>query len=165
MFVGGTHFGGWGARGQTTSYDYIAPIRESGARNPKYTVAEGISEFLRENQTQRAEGGPCELQGAPKDLFGGVRVGPVGTRFVFLDNTDPKNSISGKVTVLPGKITKPAGPIYNLDQNGNRVLINADTATMETNGIAPFDVNYELAALGAKVLVIPPGKTAAEGVW
>ena len=39
MFVGGTEFGGWGARGQTTTYDYNAPIREWGARGAKYLVA------------------------------------------------------------------------------------------------------------------------------
>ena len=167
MFVGGTHFGGWQARGQTTTYDYNAPIREWGARGAKYAVAEGVNQFIRENQTQllRANGGPCELQGAPTNLFGGVRVGPDGTRFVFLDNTDPKNPVAGKVTVVPGKIVKPSGPIYNIDQDGNRVLIKTDDAVAESATIPPFDVDYDLAPLGAKVLVIPPGKTPAEGVW
>lgn len=167
MFVGGTHFGGWQARGQTTTYDYNAPVRESGARGEKYTVAEGINQFISENESQllRANGGPCELQGATTNLFGGVRVGPDGTRFVFLDNTDPKNSISGKVTVMPGKIVKPGDPIYNIDQDGNHVLIKTDDAISQTNTIPPFDMDYDLAALGAKVLVIPPGKTPAEGVW
>jgi hypothetical protein len=167
MFVGGTHFGGWQARGQTTTYDYNAPIREWGARGAKYLAAEGINQFIRENEAQllRANGGPCELQGAPTNVFGGVRVGPDGTRFVFLDNTDPKNPVSGKVTVAPGKIVKPGGPIYNIDQDGNRVLIKTEDAVAESATIPPFDVDYELASLGAKVLVIPPGKTPAEGVW
>jgi hypothetical protein len=167
MFVGGTHFGGWGARGQTTTYDYNAPIREWGACGPKYAVAEGINQFIRENEAQlvRAGGGPCELQDAPENLFGGVRVGPDGTRFVFFANTDPKKSVSGKVTLVPGTIVKPSEPIYNIDQNGDRVLIKDDHAIVQSVEIPPFDVNYELAALGAKVLVIPPGKTSAEGVW
>jgi len=167
MFVGGTEFGGWGARGQTTTYDYNAPIREWGARGEKYLVAEGVNQFIRENETQllRANGGPCELQGSPTNLFGGVRVGPDGTRFVFLDNTDPKNPVAGKVTVMPGNIVKPSGPIYNIDQDGNRVLIKTDDAVAQTNTIPPFEVTYDLAALGAKVLVIPPDKTPAEGVW
>ena len=94
-----------------------------------------------------------------------MRVGPDGTRFVFLDNTDPKNPVTGKVTVVPGKIVKPRGPIYNIDQDGNRVLIKTDDAVAESATIPPFDVDYDLAPLGAKVLVIPPGKTPAEGVW
>ena len=167
MFVGGTHFGGWQARGQTTTYDYNAPIREWGARSEKYAVAEGVNQFIRENEAQllRANGGPCELQGAPTNLFGGVRVGPDGTRFVFLDNTDPRNPVAGKVTVVPGKVVKPSGPIYNIDQDGNLVLIKTDDAVEESKMIPPFDVDYDLAPLGAKVLVIPPGKALAEGVW
>jgi hypothetical protein len=167
MFVGGTEFGGWGARGQTTTYDYNAPIREWGARGAKYLAAEGVNQFIRENETQllRANGGPCELQGAPTNLFGGVRIGPDGTRFVFLDNTDPKNLVAGKVTVVPGKFVKPGEPVYNIDQDGNRVLIKTEDAVGQTNTLPPFEVSYDLAALGAKVLVIPPGKTPAEGVW
>ena len=167
MFVGGTHFGGWQARGQTTTYDYNAPIREWGARGDKYTFAEGVNQFIRENETQllRANGGPCELLGAPTNLFGGVRVSPDGTRFVFLDNTDPKNPVSGKVTVVPGKIVRPSEPIYNIDQDGHHVLIKTDDAVAESATIPPFDLAYDLAQLGAKVLVIPPGKTPAEGVW
>ena len=167
MFVGGTHFGGWQARGQTTTYDYDAPIREWGARGAKYAVAEGVNQFIRENEAQllRANGGPCELEGAPTNLFGGVRIGPDGTHFVFLDNTDPKNPVSGKVTVMPGKVVKPSGPIYNIDQDGNRVLIKADDAVAESATIPPFDVDCDLAPLDAKVLVISPGKAPAEGVW
>ncbi len=167
VFVGGTHFGGWQARGQTTTYDYNAAIREWGARGAKYEAAMGVNQFIRENEAQllRAEGGPCELRGGPTNLFGGVRVGPDGTRFVFLTSTDPKNPVSGKVTFVPGNIARSAGPIYNTDQEGNRVLIKTGEAAAQSTNLPPFDVDYELAALGAKVLVIPPGKTAAEGVW
>jgi len=167
MFVGGTHFGGWGARGQTTTYDYNAAIREWGALSPKYYVAKGVNEFVRENESRlvRAQGGPCELKGAPASLFGGVRVSPDGTRFVFLHNTDPKNPISGKVTVIPGKIAQPDGPAYNYDQEGNKVLVeNAGTKSATAN-VPSFEMDYSLADLGAKVLVIPPGKTPAEGTW
>jgi hypothetical protein len=167
MFTGGTHFGGWGARGQTTTYDYNAAIREWGALSPKYYAAKGVNEFVRDHASRlvRAEGGPCELQGAPASLFGGVRVATDGTRFVFLQNTDAKNPVSGKVTIVPGKITRPAGPIYNIDQEGNRVLMRTNDADSDTATIPPFEVDYSLADLGTKVLVIPPGKTPAEGVW
>lgn len=169
MFTGGTHFGGWGARGQTTTYDYNAAIREWGALGPKYYVAKGVNEFVRDHASRlvRAEGGPCELQGAPASLFGGVRVAPDGTRFVFLHNTDAKKTVSGKVTVVPGNITRPAGPIYNYDQEGKRVLVHTNDAGANAGAatIPPFEVDYALADLGAQVLVIPPGKTAAEGVW
>ncbi|HEY8961355.1 MAG TPA: beta-galactosidase [Luteolibacter sp.] len=167
MFVGGTHFGGWGARGQTTTYDYNAAIREWGSVSPKYFVAKGVNEFLREHAAHlaRAEGGPCELQGAPASLFGGVRVAPDGTRFVFLHNTDAKNPVSGKATVVPGKIAQSSGPIYNYDQEGNRVLVKTADGDSGAAPLPSFEVEYALADLGAKVLVIPPGKTPAEGTW
>ena len=167
MFVGGTHFGGWGARGQTTTYDYNAAIREWGALSPKYFVAKGVNEFIHEEGASlvRAEGGPCELRGAPASLFGGVRIAPDGTRFVFLHNTDPKNPISGKVTVVPGKIARSGGPIYNYDQEGNRVLVQTAEAESGAATVPPFEVDYALADLGAKVLVIPPGRVPAEGTW
>ncbi len=167
MFVGGTHFGGWGARGQTTTYDYNAAIRESGALGPKYFVAKGVNQFVRENENQliHSKGGPCELQGAPSNVFGGVRVSPDGTRFVFLHNTDAENPVSGKVTVVPGKPSQHSEPVYNYDQEGNRVLVETRDADSQIASIAPFEVEYALADLGAKVLVIPPGKTPAEGTW
>ena len=169
MFVGGTHFGGWGARGQTTTYDYNAAIREWGAPGPKYYVAKGVNEFVRDHAPRlvRAEGGPCELRGAPASLFGGVRIAPDGTRFVFLHNTDARNPVSGKITVVPGKIAPASGQAYNYDQEGNRVLVRTkdDGAEAGSAPVPPFEVDYALADLDAKVLVIPPGKTAAEGVW
>lgn len=167
MFVGGTHFGGWQARGQTTTYDYNAPIREWGARGEKYTVAQGINQFIQENEAQllRARGGPCELRGASTNVFGGVRVGPDGTRFVFVHNTDPKNPTAGKVTVVPGSTVNPVEPVYNIDQDGNRVLIRTEDAVAKAATIPPFELDYDLAPLGAKVLVIAPGKTPPEGVW
>jgi hypothetical protein len=45
MFVGGTHFGGWSARGQTTTYDYNAAISPSQPRPPLYCVC--VSRRLR----------------------------------------------------------------------------------------------------------------------
>jgi beta-xylosidase len=172
MFFGGTHFAGWGARGMTTSYDYNAPIRENGGLSPKYYVAQQIGEFLQVYGTKlmQSQGGPCELdtdgKPAPKNLFGGVRIAPDGTKFVFLHNTDDKKSLSGKVTIAPGKISATHEPIYNINQHGEKVLIKTDDEhQVESISIPSFDVNYQLADLDAKILVIPPGKTAAEGEW
>jgi len=167
MFVGGTNFGGWGARGQTTTYDYNAAIREWGSPGAKYFVAKGVNQFVRENERQllHAKGGSCELKGAPSHLFGGVRVSPDGTRFVFLHNTDPEKPVTGKVTVVPGKISRPSEPVYNYDQEGNRVLVETRDGGSQAPAIDPFEVEYDLPDLAAKVLVIPPGKSPADGIW
>lgn len=167
VFVGGTHFGNWGSRGQTTTYDYNAAIHESGIPGAKYDVARGVAQFVRENEAQlvRAEGGPCEIKDAPPNLFGGLRVGPDGTRFVFLLNNDPKQAASGRATLIPGQMAKPTGPIYNIDQNNQKEQIQVEETGPAAANLPPFEVAYELAPLGAKCLVIPPGKTAAEGTW
>lgn len=169
MFFGGTHFAGWGARGMTTSYDYNAAIRENGALGPKYYAAKAIGEFIGtfEPQLTRSEGGPCAMgEGAPKSLFGGIRIANDGTKFIFLHNTDPNQPISGKVKLLPGKISKPLEPIFNINQNGEKVLI-------ETNGprdtdslnIESFEVAYDLPALDTKILVVRPGGSISDGEW
>ena len=167
MFVGGTHFGDWGARGQTTSYDYNAGIHEWGSRGPKYAVAQGVAEFLRDNGSKlvRAEGGPCKLDGSAKSLFGGVRVAPDGTRFVFLLNNDPDHPAFGQTTVSPSTFAKPTDPMYNVNQNGKQILIATSSDAPGTLSLPPFKLSYHLGALGAGVLVIPPHKSPAEGVW
>ncbi|MCE8585354.1 beta-galactosidase [Bacteroides fragilis] len=168
MFFGGTHFAGWGARGMTTSYDYNAAIRENGARSDKYFEAKAIGQFIQafEPQLVRSEGGPCAMEGGAKSLFGGVRVAVDGTRFVFLHNTDPKNAIRGKVRLLPGKMNRPATPMYNINQHGEKVLIAAsEAADTDSVIVSPINVSYDLPALGTKVLVIPAGKPETKGEW
>ncbi len=168
MFFGGTHFEGWGARGMTTSYDYNAAIRESGAVGSKYYAAKAIGEFVGkfESKLVRAEGGPCELQNVSKKMFGGVRVAPDGTRFVFLHNTDVQNPMQGTVTLVPGRFPTPTGPMYNINQHGEKVLIKpAEAASSDSSAIPPFSVDFNLPALGARVLVIPPGANPEQGEW
>jgi hypothetical protein len=167
MFVGGTHFAGWGARGQTTTYDYNAPIKENGSLTKKYVVAENIGKFIQcyGGQLMHSKGGLCTIQDAPKSLYGGVRVAADGTRFVFLQNTDPKTNISGVATFVPGRSASVNESSYNIDQNGNKVLIKTASLTSDTTLFQTFKVSYKLNGLGSQVLVIPPGKEAADGVW
>ena len=95
-----------------------------------------------------------------------MRVAVDGTRFVFLHNTDPRKAIKGNVRLLPGKMNTPTQPMYNINQHGEKVLINANNNTeKQTLTLAPIEVTYELPALGSKVLVIPAGKSAKQGKW
>lgn len=95
-----------------------------------------------------------------------MRVAQDGTQFVFLHNTDAGKSSKGSATLLPGKIKLPQEAMYNIDQNGNKVLmqvnanLHGDSLIME-----PITVNYELGPLDTKVLVIPAGKKAKAGTW
>lgn len=168
MFFGGTHFDGWGARGMTTSYDYNAAIRESGASGPKYFAAKEIGDFIQVFQPQlaRSEGGPCQMKDAPKSLFGGVRIASDGTQFVFLHNTDPARPLKGTVTLVPGKMVRPTEPMYNVNQHGEKVLMKADEVNEgDSLTVEPLVVSYDLGAIDTKVLVIPAGKKASKGEW
>lgn len=168
MFFGGTHFDGWGARGMTTSYDYNAAIRENGARSAKYWEAKALGQFIQtyEAQLVRSVGGPCALEGSSEKLFGGVRIAPDGTRFVFLHNTDPKQPSKGKVRLLPGQTDQQAKPMYNINQHGEKVLIAAGQGEQHILADAePIEMNYDLPALGCQVLVIPADKKPSKGSW
>ena len=168
MFFGGTHFDGWGARGMTTSYDYNAAIRENGATSEKYVESKAIGEFIHtyNDQLARSKGGPCLLENAPQSLFGGIRVAEDGTRFIFLHNTDPQQAIKGKVRIIPGKSPKHSDPMYNINQHGEKVLIDAEAEENHNlQNVSPIEVEYELPALGAKVLVLPANSSVKKGTW
>lgn len=167
MFVGGTNFAGWGARGMTTTYDYNAPIRENGSTSEKYEEASEVGTFIHryESALIHSKGGPCAIGNAPKSLFGGVRVAPDGTQFIFLHNNDPKEGISGTATLEPGRKAGETGPMYNIDQDGRKVLVKTGAATGDSSAIDSISVKYNLGPLDTKVLVIPPGKDAASGNW
>ena len=106
------------------------------------------------------------MEGTPEGLFGGVRVAPDETQFIFLHNTNSGKTFKGNATLLPGKIKLPQKAMYNIDQNGHKVLMQAnanlhgDSLTMD-----PITIAYELEPLDTKVLVIPAGKKAKAGTW
>lgn len=168
MYFGGSHFDGWGARGMTTSYDYNAAIRENRATSDKYFESKALGEFLQKYGTllARSEGGPCMLENAPKNLFGGMRVAKDGTRFIFLHNTDSKQPLRGKVKVVPGKLGRQSELMYNINQHGEKVKINAvKSEESRLQEMKPIDVVYDLPALGTKVWVIPAGASDEKGSW
>jgi len=167
VFVGGTHFDGWGARGQTTTYDYNAAIRENGALSSKYYAAQNIGNFIKlyGSKLIQSKGGVCTFSNAPEEIVGGLRVTADGTRFVFIHNNSSKESRAGTTEVKPGK-SQLVQPMYNIDQDGNKVLIagqaKADTALAS---LSTFPINYELAPMETKILIIPPHASPEKGKW
>lgn len=168
MFFGGTHFAGWGARGQTTSYDYNAAIKENGSLTRKYVAAKNIGSFIEKYQHPliHSKGGVCGFEKAPSELAGGVRIAEDGTKFVFLHNSSSKKQIMGTAMVKPGADAASKAPVYNVNQNEEKVLIAIDpTKKNELANEPAFEVTYALNALETKVLIIPPGAKANEGLW
>ena len=67
---------------------------------------------------------------------------------------------------MPGKMNRPATPMYNINQHGEKVLIAAsEAADTDSVTVSPINVSYDLPALGTKVLVIPAGKPETKGEW
>jgi hypothetical protein len=168
MIYGGTNFAGWGARGQTTSYDYNAAIRENGRLSQKYFAAKNIGEFIHKYQQQliHSKGGICSFKNAPNELVGGIRIADDGTRFVFLHNSSEKKMIQGIVTVEPGLNASTEDPVYNINQNAEKILISVDTTRKNKLTSEPsFVINYKLDSLETKILIIPPNAKVNNGTW
>ena len=167
VFVGGTHFAGWGARGQTTSYDYNAAIRENGALSPKYYAAQNLGTFIKKYGSSliQSRGGVCAFQNVPAEVAGGIRMAQDGTEFVFMHNSSAEKA-SGTVLIQPGKNVEASKPMYNLDQNANKVLIeqNSDN-TSSLKGIPDLSLNYNLEPMETKVFIIPAGSDSRSGHW
>ena len=87
MFFGGTHFDGWGARRMTTTYDYGAPLKETGGVGEKYAAVKGIGEVVGKfgSRLVRSKSVPFEMKGND-NLTMGVRRATDGTLFIFLLN-------------------------------------------------------------------------------
>ena len=163
---GGTHFAGWGARGQTTSYDYNASVREDGSLSPKYFAAQNVGKFISVfgHPLIHSRGGVCSFSKGGEELAGAVRISADGTKFVFLHNHSAKNKISGTATVQP-QDKSPAAPLFNINQNEEKVEMTDARTKNNLAGLKPFSVSYELLPMQTKVLIIPPKKTADKGKW
>lgn len=102
MFFGGTRFAGWGARRMTTSYDYGAPLKESGGVGEKYAAVKGIGELVAQFGKQLAKSEAVEVvetQVHSDKLALGVRKALDGTWFLFFLNKDKKEAFQENVTI------------------------------------------------------------------
>lgn len=106
MFFGGTHFDGWGARRMTTTYDYGAPLKESGGVGEKYAAVKGVGEVVQKfgDWLVRSQPIPFQLNGELTELTIGVRKATDGTKFIFFLNKDKKQTFHQLVNMeIEGK--------------------------------------------------------------
>jgi beta-galactosidase len=147
MFVGGTSWGYMSFPGVYTSYDYGAPISESGALRPAYYAAHRIGSFLQSFGPQLAG---SDFSAQPVTLTNTAvvahsRTDPVsGTRFIFLRYGDARAPVTTRAAVpLPGgTITVPqkAGTAITVPGHGAETLVaNAS--------IGPLHLNYSTSQI------------------
>lgn len=101
MFFGGTHFAGWGARNMTTTYDYGAPLKESGGVGEKYAAVKGVGDFLHRygEKILRSEAVPFEMKSRLDDLTIGLRKAQDGTLFLFCLNRNRDHACKGNIVL------------------------------------------------------------------
>ena len=123
-----------GARGQLTSYDYNAPIRETGAVGPRYAAVKGIGAMLAKWGETLASSDKVKISG----VTGGdgieftVRAAKSGERLVFAFNKDRKSPKSGD-------------------------------ATLALDGGVSLKVNYDLGPFGYKICKLAANETSTAG--
>lgn len=137
MAVGGTNFGRWAARGQTTTYDYDAPVREWGAGGAKFRVFAALGRMLRQYgpALARARPAPWPVQSGSPDVVVGIRVERSGAVWIFFGNRSLTERRRGRAVVWSEK----AGEL---------------------------GINYDLGPFEAKALRLPPTSAdASDGEW
>lgn len=137
MFFGGTNLAGWGARHQTTTYDYGAPLRENGGAGEKYLAVKGVAEFINKYSDRLARTRALEFtaDNLPADLIMAVRQAADGTKFIYLFNSSDKTDIDQPLTVR-----------------------------LKEGGV--LQLNCRVGLLDSKVLVLPANTLAEkEGEW
>ena len=85
VFCGGVTFGYLGSPDVYSSYDYGAPISESGATDARYTAVRNLNRFLAEHEADLAETEPDPEDGRSCPQHFRTRVGR-NRRYVFLRN-------------------------------------------------------------------------------
>ncbi len=139
MLFGGANYDDWAARDLTTSYDYNAPIRESGGVGDRYQRVWAIGHMLQEHGVKlaRAETVAIETQSTSTNVEFAERRAMDGSRYIFVR-------------------TEKRGATIN----GTAHLTEKEYATNEL----VFD--YQLESFGSKILYLPPGVNDAKaGEW
>lgn len=104
VLFGGTNFGLWPGRGNTATYDYFAPIRETGAVGDKYLAVSAIGHMLEEHGAALARSSevPCQAETGYSDITVAARSARQGDLYLFFRNRSRTESYRGTATVWPG---------------------------------------------------------------
>lgn len=134
MFFGGTHFAGWGARRMTTTYDYGAPLKESGGVGEKYAAVKGIGEIVDKfgDKLVRSQPVPFTSAQTPESITLALREATDGTRFLFVLNRDKKQRFEQSLQLTIGETTVQVA--CQLDALDSKMLVLPRSATHSANG-------------------------------
>lgn len=122
MLFGGSHFGSEAGRDKPATYDYNAPIRETGAVGDRYARVKGIGAMLAQWGDGLVVADPVAIASsdAKKGVSFTVKRNAAGETFVFAFNGDGRKSASGsaKLNLADGTSLNVA---YDLEGLGYQV--------------------------------------------
>jgi hypothetical protein len=139
MLFGGTNFDDWGALTMTETYDYNAPIRESGGVGERYQRVWALGHMLMDHGVKlaRSDAVPVDATATDADVEVAERRSPDGSRYIFVrteKNDSPRN-----------------GTVQLKEKDGPAAALTFD---------------YQLEPFGSMVLYLPPGENdAKKGEW
>lgn len=139
MLFGGTNFDDWSARALITSYDYNAPIRESGGVGDRYQRVWALGHMLIDHGAKlvRAEAVPITATATDADVEVAERKAPDGSRYIFVRTENHEAPRKGTIQL---KVKDGSAPDLTFD--------------------------YQLEPFGSMVLYLPPGETdPTKGEW
>ncbi|MGL5683245.1 MAG: beta-galactosidase [Marinifilaceae bacterium] len=124
MFFGGTHFAGWGARRMTTSYDYGAPLKESGGVGEKYEAVKGVGAMIERFGKELATSEPVAYTAnvPAEKVTTALRRSADGTLFAFFLNRD-KNRACGENVEFTLNTGQKINVYCALDARDSKVLV------------------------------------------
>jgi len=169
MFVGGTSWGYMSEPAVYTSYDYGAPIAESGALRPAYYAAHRLGMFLQSYgpELAGADAAPAAATTTNPQVVVHSRVGPSGQLFVFLRHGDAGAPVDTRLNLTV------QGKLYSVPQRqGTAITVPGHGAALLTANVdvGPMHLNYStsqvltdsVTAQGHYLVLYGPSGTAGE---
>lgn len=170
MFAGGTSWGYMSEPGVYTSYDYGAPIAESGALRPSYYAAHRLGLFLGAfgQSLAGADATPNRLSATNPQVETHARTDPVtGQSFLFLRRGDAgapmttrlRLRLSGRTVTVP----RAKGTGVTVPGHGARLLLaNAAIGPLHLNYTTSDVLTQIQTSQGAYVVLYGPAGTSGE---
>ena len=123
VISGGTNFGLWAGRGLVSTYDYCAPIRETGGVGAKYLAVAAIGRMLRDHGAAlaRSHALACQAETGSPDVTVSARRSRDGATYLFVRNGSIRDARKGSAVVW----LERAGEVqidYDLGPMGFRIL-------------------------------------------
>jgi beta-galactosidase len=170
MFVGGTSWGYMSAPDVYTSYDYGAPISESGTLRPSYYAAHRLGVFLDTygSSLAAADATPAPAASTDPAVVVHARTDPgSGQTFIFLRHGDAGNAATTRLRLVSANSTwtipQMSGTAITVPGHGSALLLtNAQIGPLHLNYSTSQVLTDAVTAQGHYLVLYGPDGTPGE---